>query len=223
MLFCCLNSWLHRDFIVRARNDVRQERRVVWTAGRPRTICADLAKPCVYPELTSSFICMKPRGSQRSFQNRPSLCTPMGMVAEVLPPQQVGAVWCLNLHKSGAWVALSVEVSAFGSDHDDLRVLGSSPMSGSLLSQKPAAPSLSAHALALSLSQINKNLFKKIHLHKDGCDVSVCCCLTGLFKGRNELILLKHKSQANNQKSQPPEQSGRGRPALVLPGRRQPE
>ena len=46
-------------------------------------------------------------------------------------------------------------MSAFGSGHD-LRVLGSSPTSGSLLSRESASPSASApspsHALALFLS-----------------------------------------------------------------------
>jgi len=49
-------------------------------------------------------------------------------------------------------------VSAFGSGHD-LRVLGSSPASGSLLSRESASPSLSPSTLALS--QINKILKKK--------------------------------------------------------------
>ena len=52
-------------------------------------------------------------------------------------------------------------MAAFGSGHD-LRVLGLSPMSGSLLSREPASPSVPylAHVLSLayclSVSQINK-------------------------------------------------------------------
>ena len=56
------------------------------------------------------------------------------------------------------------EVSAFGSGQD-LRVLGSSPMSGSLLNGESSSPSPSAPPLAcvlsLSLSQINKVFFQK--------------------------------------------------------------
>ena len=44
---------------------------------------------------------------------------------------------------SGAWVAQWVKASAFGSGHG-LRVPGSSPTSGSLLSGEPASPSLLA-------------------------------------------------------------------------------
>ena len=46
-----------------------------------------------------------------------------------------------ELNVRGAWVAQWVKASAFSSGHD-LRVLGSSPASGSLLSREPASPSL---------------------------------------------------------------------------------
>ena len=57
----------------------------------------------------------------------------------------------------GAWVAQWVKASALGSGHD-LRVLGSSPASGSLLSGEPDSPSLSAclSAYLRSLSLSNK-------------------------------------------------------------------
>ena len=59
----------------------------------------------------------------------------------------------------GTWVAQWVEASAFSSGHD-LRVLGSSPASGSLLSREPASTSLSLclslRLLVISASQINK-------------------------------------------------------------------
>ena len=57
----------------------------------------------------------------------------------------------------GAWVAQWVKASAFGSGHD-LRVLGSSPTSGSLLSREPASSSLSLPLciLVFCICQINK-------------------------------------------------------------------
>ena len=61
----------------------------------------------------------------------------------------------------GTWVAQWVKASAFGSGHD-LRVLGWSPTSGSLLSRKSTCPSLSLPLLILSLSPINK-IFKNIY------------------------------------------------------------
>ena len=51
-------------------------------------------------------------------------------------------LWDKSCHR-GAWVAQWVKASAFSSGHD-LRVLRSSPASGSLLSREPASPSLSA-------------------------------------------------------------------------------
>ena len=48
-----------------------------------------------------------------------------------------------TIKNPGTWVAQWVKDSAFGSGHD-LRVLGSSPESGSLLSGEPASSSLSA-------------------------------------------------------------------------------
>ena len=48
----------------------------------------------------------------------------------------------------GAWVDQCVKASAFGSGHDP-RVLGLSPMSGSLLSGEPASTSLSACSLPI--------------------------------------------------------------------------
>ena len=52
------------------------------------------------------------------------------------------------------------EVSAFGSDHD-LRVLGSRPTSGSLLSGESASPSSSAAPPTCVLALSNKeNLFR---------------------------------------------------------------
>ena len=66
------------------------------------------------------------------------------------------------------------EASAFSSGHD-LRVLGLSPSSGSLLSGESASPSAPhpPHVLSLTFSQINKNFFKKSQTersvgHKEG-------------------------------------------------------
>ena len=63
-----------------------------------------------------------------------------------------------NDQHRGAWVAQWLKAAAFGSGHD-LRVLGSSPASDSLLSREPASPfSLPASlpTCDLSLCQINK-------------------------------------------------------------------
>ena len=60
----------------------------------------------------------------------------------------------------GAWVTQWVKASAFSSGHD-LRVLGSSPTSGSLLSREPASPlSLPPSLPTCDLSLLNK-VFKK--------------------------------------------------------------
>jgi len=56
----------------------------------------------------------------------------------------------IDFNNKGTWVAQSVKPSAFGSGHDS-GVLGSSPISGSLLHGDPNSPSPSA-----ALSQINK-------------------------------------------------------------------
>ena len=61
-----------------------------------------------------------------------------------------------NVGPLGAWVAQCVKASAFGSGHD-LRVLGSSPTLGSLLSRKPASlsstpPVYCVPSLTISLS-----------------------------------------------------------------------
>ena len=47
--------------------------------------------------------------------------------------------WIKYLKNWGAWVAQWVKASAFSSGHD-LRVLGYSPASGSLLCREPASP-----------------------------------------------------------------------------------
>ena len=66
--------------------------------------------------------------------------------------------WDKNIDERGAWVAQWVKASAFGSGHD-LRVLGWSPASGSLLSREPASPlslCLPLCLLVISLSLSNK-------------------------------------------------------------------
>ena len=62
----------------------------------------------------------------------------------------------------GTWVARWVKASAFGSGHD-LRVLGSSPAPGSLLSGEPASrlPHPPASLPTCDLCQINKQNLKK--------------------------------------------------------------
>ena len=68
----------------------------------------------------------------------------------------------LKVHIIGSPGGSVAEASAFGSGHD-LRVLGSSPKSGCLLSRESASPSPSAPAPSLS----NKR-FKKIFLGMPG-------------------------------------------------------
>ena len=65
------------------------------------------------------------------------------MVETCRPLSQETWIW-------GTWVAQAKRLSAVGSDHD-LRVLGLSPVSDSLLRGKPASPSASAQALSLFL------------------------------------------------------------------------
>ena len=50
----------------------------------------------------------------------------------------------------GTWVAQWVKASTFGSGHD-LRVMGSSPTSGSLLGREPASSSLCLCLLVISV------------------------------------------------------------------------
>ena len=77
------------------------------------------------------------------------------------------------MHDQGAWVAQSVECLTldFGSGHDP-RVLGSSPVSGSLLgaeptwdSSSPSVPPIRAHVLVRALSLKIKHTHTQIQVH----------------------------------------------------------
>ena len=87
---------------------------------------------------------------------------------------------CIKLpYTLGAWVAQLIKPQTLDfSSGRDLGVLGTSPMWGSVLGTEPACPSPSAPSpYALSLSQINKIVFKNLPYTLWFVLVLLYCCL----------------------------------------------
>ena len=92
-----------------------------------------------------------------------AIAIPISFACQLCTPTQCGP-GTQDPHRSrvafrGTWVAQWVKASAFSSGHDP-RVLGSSPVLGSLLSREPASPSLCLPfcllVISLSLCQISE-------------------------------------------------------------------